>query len=213
VPGLGAIVLAGGRASRLGGADKPAVRVGEQTLIESVLAAAAGAGARRLVVVGPDRRGLALPAGEPAGELRVVREDPPGQGPVPALRRGLAEITSTWVLLLAADLPFLTARQLGALLAAARDGQSAGSVLADDTGRAQWLAGCWRAAVLRRAAGGYPGNSLHGLLGPLRPVLLRRAADDPGPPPWLDCDTPDDVRRARAWSNVRAGGSAGRSDG
>jgi molybdenum cofactor guanylyltransferase len=193
---LGAIVLAGGRASRLGGTDKPALRVGERSLIESVLAEAAAAGARRLVVVGPDRPGLALPG----GELRVVREDPPGGGPVPAVHRGLAEISTGWVLLLAADLPFLRARHLGALLAAARrDGPDTGSVLTDATGRPQWLASCWPTPVLRRAAGGYQGNSLHGLLRPLRPVLLALPPDDQGPPPWLDCDTPDDVRQARAW--------------
>jgi molybdopterin-guanine dinucleotide biosynthesis protein A len=191
---LGAIVLAGGRASRLGGTDKPALRVGERSLIASVLAAAEGAGAWQVVVVGPDRPALAL-----AGSgLRVVREDPPGQGPVPALHRGLAEITTAWVLLLAADLPFLRARHLSALFAAAgRDGDGTGSVLADDTGRPQWLASCWPAAALRRAAAGYRGNSLHGLLRPLRPVLLARPAGDPGPPPWLDCDTPEDLRRAR----------------
>ena len=201
--GLGAIVLAGGRASRLGGADKPALRVGERSLIGSVLAEASGAGARQVVVVGPDRPGLLLPG----GQLRVVREDPPGGGPVPALHRGLAEITTGWILLLAADLPFLRARHLVSLLAAARrDGQGTGSVLADGTGRPQWLASCWQAPPLRRAAAGYRGNSLHGLLRPLRPVLLALPPDDPGPPAWLDCDTPHDVRRARAWFNVRASG-------
>jgi molybdopterin-guanine dinucleotide biosynthesis protein A len=199
---LGAIVLAGGRASRLGGTDKPALRVGERSLIASVLAEAEGAGARQVVVVGPDRPGLAL-AGR---ERRVVREDPPGRGPVPALHRGLAEITTAWVLLLAADLPFLRTRHLRSLLAAAqREGQSTGSVLADDTGRPQWLASCWPADALRRAAAGYSGNSLHGLLRPLRPVLLALPPGDPGPPPWLDCDTPEDVRLARAWSSVRPG--------
>lgn len=214
---LDAIVLAGGRASRLGGTDKPALRVGERSLVESVLAEASAAGARRVVVVGPDRPGLTLTA----GDLRMVQEDPPGGGPVPALHRGLAEIPATpggpalagrdsaWVLLLAADLPFLRARHLGALLAAAQGGgQGTGSVLADDTGRPQWLASCWRAVTLRQAIADYQGNSLHGLLRPLRPVLLVLPPDGPGPPPWLDCDTPHDVRRARAWSaNVRAGDS------
>jgi molybdenum cofactor guanylyltransferase len=250
---LGAIVLAGGRASRLGGTDKPALRVGERSLIESVLAEASAAGARRVVVVGPDRPRLTLST----GELRVVREDPPGGGPVPALHRGLAEITAAageqamvaggqttvsggqttvsggqttvsggratasggqataWVLLLAADLPFLRAGHLRALLTAARGGgQGTGSVLADDTGRPQWLASCWQVATLRRAAADYRGNSLHGLLRPLRPVLLALPPDGPGPPPWLDCDTPHDVRLARAWSaNVRAGGSREEEDG
>jgi len=48
-----AIVLTGGAASRLGGADKPALEVGGTTLLERVLAAVADAG--RIVVVGPAR--------------------------------------------------------------------------------------------------------------------------------------------------------------
>jgi molybdenum cofactor guanylyltransferase len=193
-----AVVLAGGSAARLGGADKPALVVAGRSLVASVLAAAGGAGARRMVVVGPDRPGLA----HPAGELRVVREDPPGSGPVPALRRGLAETSAPWVFLLAADLPFLRAAHLRALLTAAgRAGPAGwGAVLADDTGQPQWLAGCWRAAGLRTALAGYGGGSLHGLLRPLAPVLLRPGPDLAGPPPWLDCDTEDDVRLARDWS-------------
>jgi molybdopterin-guanine dinucleotide biosynthesis protein A len=197
-------VLAGGRASRLGGADKPALEVGGASLVATVVAAATGAGARRVVVVGPDRPGLGLTA----GEVRVVREDPPGSGPVPALRRGLAEVAAPWVFVLAADLPFLRAADLGSLLAAAMGlagpAGPAGAVLADDTGRPQWLAGCWQTDGLRQAVSGYQGGSLHGLLGPLSPVLLAPAPDRAGPPPWLDCDTEDDVRLARAWSGVPA---------
>lgn len=190
-------MLAGGRAARLGGADKAALLVGTRSLVESVAAAAAGAGARRVVVVGPPRPGLVLAA----GELRVVREDPPRSGPVPALRRGLSEVTAPWVFVLAADLPFIRGGHLSALLATAtRAGPAAGAVLADDAGRAQWLAGCWQTEALRAASPGYQGGSLRGLLGPLSPVMLGPAAGQPGPPPWLDCDTEDDVRRARAWS-------------
>ena len=62
----------GGRAGRLGGRPKPQLEVGGRTMLESVLAAAAGATAR--IVVGPPQR-------VPEGVL-VVREQPPGGGPV-----------------------------------------------------------------------------------------------------------------------------------
>ena len=243
-------MLAGGRASRLGGADKPALVVGERSLLASVIAAAAEAGAREVVVVGPPRPGLVLTA----GRLRVVREEPPGSGPVPALRRGLAEVTAPWVLVLAADLPFIRAGHLTSLLAAAAGARpaagagpaagaapaddtgqpqcehrpaagavpaddagrpqrehrpAAGAVLADDAGRPQWLAGCWPTAALWSASSGYRGGSLRGLLGPLSPVILGPSPGQPGPPPWLDCDTEDDVRRARAWSGDPAGPGPG----
>jgi molybdopterin-guanine dinucleotide biosynthesis protein A len=193
-------VLAGGQGSRLGGGDKPALEVGERSLLAWVVTAARAAAARRVVVVGPPPPGLE----SAAGTVRVVREDPPGSGPVAALRAGLAEVGAPWVAVLAADLPFLNGEHLTALLAAAgapdrRRTGAAGAVLADESGRPQWLAGCWRTSVLRRAIGSYRGTSLHGLLGPLRPVLLALPPDADGRPPWLDCDTPEDLRRARAW--------------
>ncbi|MEV4188848.1 NTP transferase domain-containing protein, partial [Streptosporangium canum] len=63
-----ACILAGGRASRLGGRDKPGLRVAGRPLIESVAAAVPDAG--RLIVVGAPRPGL------PRGIF--VREDPSG---------------------------------------------------------------------------------------------------------------------------------------
>jgi molybdopterin-guanine dinucleotide biosynthesis protein A len=177
---LDVVILSGGAARRLGGIAKPDLVIGDRTLLETAIAAGREAGADRVVVVGP-RRGSADLA---------VQEDPPGSGPVPAVRRGLAEVTSGWVALLAADLPFVRARHLTGLLAAAT-GNGTGAVLVDDEDRAQWLVGCWRAAALRDALTAYPGDSLRGLLGPLDPARLRC-----GDRAWLDCDTPADVARA-----------------
>ena len=81
-------------------------------------------------------------------------------------------------------------------------------MLTDDGGRAQWLAGCWRTGALRRAAAGYQGSSLHGLLAPLRPVSVSLPPGPGEPPPWLDCDTEPDLRRAR---DLAAGAAGHRS--
>ena len=197
------MILAGGRAARLGGADKPGLVFGGSTLLAAVVAAAADAGARRVVVIGPPRPGLApLSARLPEG-LIMAAEEPPGCGPVPALRCGLAQIRAPWTAVLAADLPFLRARHLEALLRAAASaataGRAAGAVLADDQDQPQWLAGGWRTDRLQAALAIYRGASLHGLLRPLRPRLIRWPAADGQPPPWLDCDTPADLRQARRW--------------
>ncbi|KAA9377495.1 NTP transferase domain-containing protein [Microbispora cellulosiformans] len=187
-----AVILAGGRAERFGGADKPGALVGGVPLVERVVAAVRAA--RAVIVAGPPRD---LPG------VVFTREDPPGGGPVPALRAGLAEVTSPSVVLLAADMPFLEAAHVAELLAALREGSgsagAAGAVLVDDTGREQWLAGAWRTAALRTALGAYEGRSLWGLLGPLAPVPVRLAAG--AAPPWFDCDSIEDLRAAR----VRAG--------
>jgi molybdopterin-guanine dinucleotide biosynthesis protein A len=222
-PAFDAVVLAGGRASRLGGIDKPGLMVGARTLLASVVAAADSAGAQRIVVVGPARPEL-------ADRAVFVREDPPESGPIPALRRGLAQVSAPAVAVLAADLPFLRARHLRILLGALPAGPSrpvrpassarhrahlSGVIMVDDGGHRQWLAGCWRTTVLRTAMRAYSGDSLHGLLEPLDPARLDPARLDPArldparldparldpargePPPWLDCDTSDDLIRAR----------------
>jgi molybdopterin-guanine dinucleotide biosynthesis protein A len=202
---LAAIVLAGGRASRLGGADKPGLVVGTRSLLAAVVSAAVEAGAGHVVVVGPARPGLGTAAG-PSARLDFVREDPPGSGPVAALRTGLAAISAPAVAVLAADMPFLAARHLRALLEAAGlqhdalAGQAPrGAVLLDDSGRPQWLAGCWAVTVLRGQLAGYGGDSLHGLLRPLQPVRLSYPLAAGEPPPWLDCDGPADLSLAREW--------------
>ncbi|HEX4818402.1 MAG TPA: NTP transferase domain-containing protein [Nonomuraea sp.] len=174
-----AMILAGGEARRLGGRDKPGLTVGARSLVEHVVAAVTGA--RRTIVVGPER---------PIPGVLFAREDPPRGGPVPALAAGLDHVTSPFVALLAGDLPFLTAGHVAALLAAARPG--AGAVMVDDDAREQWLAGAWPADRLRHALAAYDGRSLKGLLAPL--VGARLAL--PGRP-WFDCDTMDDLEEAR----------------
>lgn len=176
-----AVVLAGGSARRLGGADKPGALVRGRTLIGWVAAAAGDAA--RLIVVGPARPELP--------QAVVVREDPPGSGPVPALRAGLAEVRAPWVALLAADLPYFRESHLALLREAARD--AAGAVLVDSGGREQWLAGFWRTSSLRGALEAYEGSSLFGVLGPLKPEPVTVADGEP----WFDCDTPADLERAR----------------
>ena len=193
---LAALLLAGGRARRLGGADKPGIAIGGRPMIAAVAAAAAGAGARQLIVVGPPRPGLAGELADQGCSVAFTTEHPPGAGPVPALRAGLQLIAAPWLILLAADLPFLRDRHLRALLTAATGQRASGAMLTDDQGRPQWLVSCWRSAELATALAGYQGSSLGGLLGPLRPVEVTVAPDQA--PPWLDCDTPQDVAAARA---------------
>jgi molybdopterin-guanine dinucleotide biosynthesis protein A len=238
-PEFDTVILAGGRASRMGGADKPALIVGNEPMVVSVARAAAAAGTRSLIVVGPRREGAVLdaltavagglaggvpdgvrggvPEGMPGGVcggsldgapggLRFALEEPPGAGPVAALRSGLAGVTAPWLALLAADLPFLLGAQLTDLFGQALGAGRAGAVLADADGRPQWLAGGWQADVLRAALQGYQGSSLHGLLAPLEPVAVQSAGRDEGFAPWMDCDTPAELTVARlSWQFRRTG--------
>jgi molybdopterin-guanine dinucleotide biosynthesis protein A len=182
-----AVVLAGGDARRLDGADKPALEIGGATLLDRVLAACAGA--RRTVCVGPAR-----PTARP---VRWTREEPAGGGPVAALAAGFGEASAALVLVLAADLPFLDAALVHALVREA--GPADGAVLVDADGREQWLAACYQHTALaaglvrlRAERGRLAGASLRALVSPL---ALRRVADPDGL--GFDCDTWEDVRHVR----------------
>ncbi|KUO00112.1 NTP transferase domain-containing protein [Streptomyces caeruleatus] len=184
-----AVVLAGGVARRLGGVDKPGVRVGGRPLLDRVLAACADA--RSTVVVA-----------EPRPTARAVtwaREDPPGGGPLAALGAGLRHTTAEQVVVLSADLPFLDERTVRRLLAALGTSGADGALLTDADGRDQPLVAAYRAPVLRRelAALTRENDGLTGL--PLRRLTgalgLTRVPD---PVASFDCDTWDDIATARA---------------
>jgi molybdopterin-guanine dinucleotide biosynthesis protein A len=192
-PPFTAVVLAGGKAARLGGRAKPQLEVGGRTMLAAVLAAVADADRR--IVVGP-------PQPVPDGVV-LVREEPPGGGPVTALRTGLAEVDTEIVAVLAGDLPFLTTELIDTLRAALR-GDAV--LVVDDGGRDQLLLALWRTPSLRRALGAAPGPA------PVRRLLTGmdvdrvRPAVEPGrPSPWLDCDTPTDLARARQLADPPAG--------
>ncbi|MEV7287802.1 NTP transferase domain-containing protein [Streptomyces sp. NPDC093252] len=183
-------MLAGGAARRLGGADKPGVRVGGRALLDRVLAACADA---RTTVVVADPRPTARP-------VSWAREDPPGGGPLAALGAGIRHTTADRLLVLSADLPFLRDTTARRLLDALTGSGADAALLTDPDGRDQPLVAAYRAAPLRRAltdlAAGHDGT-LTGLpLRRLTPTLhLTRIAD---PVASFDCDTWDDIAAARA---------------
>nr|WP_246140634.1 NTP transferase domain-containing protein [Micromonospora olivasterospora] len=198
VTGYAAVVLAGGAARRMGGADKPALRVGGRPMRDRVLDAVADADLR--VLVGP-------PGPVPEG-VRSTRERPPGGGPVAALAAGLTLLPpgTTVVAVLAGDLPLLTAPAIGALRDRLAEPGVDGACYVDDEGRRQTLCGVWRVPALRAAVdrlaaargGSVDGASLRALLGGLAVRDVRWPGG--GPPPWFDCDTDEDVRRAEEWT-------------
>ncbi|MFD5029623.1 NTP transferase domain-containing protein [Streptomyces sp. NPDC058220] len=185
-----AIVLAGGAAKRLGGADKPGVRVGGRALIDRVLTACEGAA--RTVVVG-GRRPTVRP-------VHWAREEPPGGGPLAALGAGMRCVEAGTVLVLSADLPFLGEPTVRRLVDALADTGREAALLIDADGRDQPLVAAYRAEPLRRelALLATEYGSLAGL--PLR--LLSHELDlarvDADPLASFDCDTWEDISTARA---------------
>jgi molybdopterin-guanine dinucleotide biosynthesis protein A len=187
IDGYDAVILAGGRGSRLGAASKPDLQLAGRRLLDIALAAARGAS--RIVVVGD--------ADVPPGVLRT-REEPAFGGPVAGLDAGLARLedAADWILLLACDLPDAEAA-VPRLLAATPRPEHDGACLLDADGRLQWLLGCYRTAALRaRLAdrGEPPLTALYRLLGPLNLLGVDR-----GTASVDDLDTPEDAQR---WTTI-----------
>lgn len=186
-----AIVLAGPRSERLGGVDKAMIDVGGSTLIDRVLAGLEEA--RLIVAVGPARA--------VARQVRWCEEQPPGGGPVAAFSAGIAACEAQFVLLLAADLPFVSGA-VPALIAGLTEGVDV-AVLVDDSGRPNYLASAWRrtSAESRLAGLGNPtGLSMKMFFDGL---TIAEVVDDDD---WgTDCDTWVAIEQARVRATYTGG--------
>lgn len=184
-----AVLLAGGRATRLGGIDKTALGAAGDTLLDRALRATAGA-ARRIVVAGPP----SAPA--PAGVLWTT-ERPRHGGPAAALAAALAVPgpAAPAVLLLAADLPHVEEAVPALLAQVDPAGAVDGWIAVDADGRDQPLLGLYRREPLLAALTAFPGGPAGA---PLRRVLERLTlARLPVAAGLLaDVDTPADARAA-----------------
>ncbi|WP_019178813.1 molybdenum cofactor guanylyltransferase [Microbacterium yannicii] len=203
--GLGAILLAGGRATRVDGATKALFEVGGRTLLAAAVGAARDAGARPLTV--------AAPVLDESLPVTWVREEPPFGGPaaavVAALESWRQESSPEWTLLLACDLPGVgaaVARLLADIVLLPVD--TDGVCLGDAASRPQWLTGVYRTEALRDAASALPDR---GRNAPVRALLddlaitVITASGDPSQDDLIDdIDTWEDLEKAR----LRAGNAS-----
>ncbi|WP_331452889.1 NTP transferase domain-containing protein [Streptomyces sp. SS162] len=185
-----AVVLAGGAARRLGGADKPGLSVGGRTLLDRVLHACRDAG--RAVVVG-GRRPTARP-------VVWAREEPAGGGPVAALDAGVRHVEADTVVVLGGDLPFLDRAAVRRLVDTLGSSSAEAALAVDADGREQPLVAAYRTEPLRREIALLAAE--HGPLSGLPLRLLTRELDlarvHAQPLASFDCDTWDDLAAARA---------------
>jgi len=150
-----AVILAGGRATRLGGVPKPSLKYDGDTLLSHVLRAAKGASS--VVVVGPDAGVLGDPQfeGSFSGRVLHAREEPVFAGPAAAIAAGLAELAKNgerapWTLVLACDMPHAS-RGVSLLQAALESHpESEGAMGVSVDGRKQPLLGAYSTAALER---------------------------------------------------------------
>lgn len=188
-----AVILMGGAGRRLGGRNKAAVTVGGVALLERVRAACAAATA-------------CVPVGQECG-------GGPAAAAVAGLQRLSRQPLYDAVAFLAVDQPFVTVDALEAL-AAALPGYD-GALYVDAAGQRQYLCSMWMVESLFARVEAFTGQQLGGQqfteqdsLSPFWNVSLRKffsglhiaeLESDSQPPPWYDCDTPDQLRAAETW--------------
>lgn len=192
-----AVVLAGGRGTRLGGVDKPALRLRGRSLLERAIDAVAAA--RRIAVVTHSPLAVDDPRVVPAAE------EPRWSGPVVALATGLAacgDDAAPLTVVLAADLiePAVAVRALLARLdGVVRDEWIDGVVAVDPGGSRQPLLAAYRTRPLLDAVGAVSApDPASGARGPSMRAVLDRLRLHDVPLPWHACadvDTPADAMR------------------
>lgn len=179
-----AVILTGGRGSRLGHADKAEIRVGASTLLDRVLAGTRDD--QPVVVVGP--------RAETTRAVTFTMEEPRFGGPVAAIAAAMAEVSTALVTVLAVDMPD------GAAVAAECARRLAGRddidalIPVDGMQRRQSLCAAYRAEALRgaiRNLGEVDGRAMRDLVAGLQ---VEEWPLDPAEASLVaDIDTPEDL--------------------
>ena len=171
VTGLCGVILAGGTAARMDGADKASLELHGRSLLARAIDAMVDAD--EVVVVGPETVRTERP-------VTFVREDPPLGGPVAGLLTGVDTLLRQprQVAVLAVDMPYVGAHTFRRLREAA-EGHD-GAFLVDADGRRQ-LAGvidAERLAQVRPGREDQHGMSVRRLLGQLDIAVVRATGDE-----------------------------------
>jgi len=107
-----ALILAGGKATRLGGIPKHEIVVGRRTIFD-----------RQVAVIAPRVAEILVATAHDIAGYRCVRDVVPDVGPLAGIAAGLAAMHTDWLLVIAGDMPHLTGEVIDELVdAAAGDG-------------------------------------------------------------------------------------------
>lgn len=102
-----ALILAGGKATRFGGIAKHEILVDGRTIFE-----------RQIAVLRPRVATILVSSRVDIAGYRCVRDAVEGAGPLAGIAAGLAACETPWLLVVAGDMPYLTAELIDTLLAA-----------------------------------------------------------------------------------------------
>ena len=169
------------------------------TVLVLFIARAVCAAAGSVTLVGPREQLAAL-------GLPVAPDLRPGQGPLAGIEAALASTPAEWALIVACDMPRLSAALLGGLVSAARSSDADAVLAATDRGPEPMCAVWRRETVLPevRLALDEGRRKLHRLLARLRIETWRPPGED-----WSEnLNTPEDWRRHLAGLVPQAAGAS-----
>ncbi|HSK04043.1 MAG TPA: molybdenum cofactor guanylyltransferase [Kofleriaceae bacterium] len=109
-----ALILAGGRATRLGGVDKRELVVEGRTIF-----------ARQCEVLAPRVAEILVSSPREIPGYRTVADTVPGAGPLAGIAAGLAAAATPWLLVVAGDMPYVSGALIELLRSHAGDGVDA----------------------------------------------------------------------------------------
>ncbi len=197
----GAVVLCGGRSTRMG-RDKATLPFGPETLLQRVVRRVATSVDDLVVVARPGQDLPPLP-----DVVRVARDEVLDQGPIGGLAPGLAASRADAVFVTACDAPFVGAAVIGLLFE--RLGTNSIAV-AETEGFAQPLCAVYRTSVVAEvekllAAGRLRPAFLFDVVPTVRVTEPELRAVDPDLAAFMNCNTPEayDAALARRAPLVR----------
>lgn len=200
---LAGLVLAGGRARRMGRVSKAQLALPGGTMLEHVTRRLAPQVSALAIATGPGRRGDGLPPGLPGAPQQLDDPSADVRGPLAGLAAGLAWCDQLagvdWLLLAPCDAPFLPIDLGERLLAAALDGDHR-LALAVGAGHPQPTFSLWRHCLVDLVVEAFGDPRGPGLMSIAdRVPHVRVEWPDSSPPPFFNVNTPADLARARDW--------------
>lgn len=183
---LTALVLAGGKSSRMG-RDKMLLELNGQTMLERACAFARTLTDRVLVAAGSENHFASLPDG-----CRAVYDETPGLGPLGGLCAGLSRAETEYLLVFAADMPNPSPEAAARLCEAIGE---ADICLFQKNGRPEPLFALYRKRVLPSAKQALANGQLK--LTTLIGTLNARFLDWDAETLFVNLNTPEDYESAR----------------
>lgn len=195
---LAAILLVGGRSSRMG-RPKPWLEVDGRPLLAHMIDRARLWASEIVLVAAPEQALPPLAARGASPAPRVLRDVLPGEGPLPALALGLGAVRAPWALVLGCDAFLVRAAVIEHLLAARTPDADAVVPVWED--RPQPLVALYRARLAAAAAGLVAAGErrLHLLAGGARVRLIPDGALrtlDPEGESFCPVNTPEEFAAA-----------------